>query len=364
MRVIISGGGSGGHIFPALAIANKLLEINKDTEILFVGAEGKMEMEIVPKAGFPIEGLNIRGLQRKLTFENLKFPFRLFSSLKKAKRILKNFKPDVVVGVGGYASGPMLRVAAKAGIPTLIQEQNSYAGLTNKWLSKKVDRICVAYAEMENFFPKEKIVFTGNPVRTDIVKNNEIKIQSYKHFGLDQNKKTILTVGGSLGARTLNAAFKKNVEILSNEAKDINFIWQVGKLYYEEYSKTETSQLGNVKALPFIDRMDLAYNCADLVICRAGALTISELCNIGQSAILVPSPNVAEDHQTKNAEALVKENAAVMVKDNEAETNLFPLAIKMVNDSQKLNALSSNVAQLAKPNAADLIAKEIITLVK
>ncbi len=362
MRVIISGGGSGGHIFPAIAIANELKEKIKDVEILFVGAEGKMEMNLVPKAGYKIEGLNVRGLQRKLTIKNLSFPFRLLGSLRKAKKILRSFKPDIVIGVGGYASGPMLHVSAKAKIPTLIQEQNSYAGLTNKLLAKKVDRICVAYDGMDKFFPKEKIVLTGNPVRSSLTGEKISKNQAYNHFGLDQNKKTVLSIGGSLGARTLNAAFKNNVDILSNEGKDINFIWQVGRLYYEVYSQTKTAQLENVYPLPFIDRMDLAYAAADLVVCRAGALTISELCNMGHSAILVPSPNVAEDHQTMNAMALVEKEAAIMVHDEEVSAELFPSAIKLVDDEQRLLSLSANVKQMARPNAVQQIVSEIIKL--
>ncbi len=364
MRVIISGGGSGGHIFPAIAIANGLKEKIKDAEILFVGAEGKMEMHLVPKAGYQIEGLDVRGLQRKLTLKNLSFPIRLFRSIRKAKKILRSFKPDVVIGVGGYASGPMLHVAAKAEVATLIQEQNSFPGLTNKLLAKRVDTICVAYDHMDRFFPKEKIVLTGNPVRSTLNSASTSKDQAYKHFGLDPNKKTVLSVGGSLGARTLNAAFDENLDLLSNEGSQINFIWQIGRFYEEAFKDSDTGKLPNVCPLTFIDRMDFAYAIADVVVCRAGALTISELTNMGHASILIPSPNVAEDHQTKNAEALVKSNAALLVKDDEVNEKLFPLAIKLVNDESQLKELSQNASKMAKPNALNQIVNEVLKLVQ
>ncbi len=362
MKVIISGGGSGGHIYPAIAIANELKRQQSTIDILFVGAKGKMEMEKVPKAGYPIEGLWISGFHRKLTLRNLLFPFKLISSLWKARRVLKRFKPDVVIGVGGFASGPTLEMAYRLGIPTLIQEQNSYAGMTNKLLAKKVNRICVAYQKMERFFPKEKIVWTGNPVRSDIMELDHRKAEGVQHFELDPTKETILLFGGSLGAKTLNEAMAANTSQIAKE-KDTQFIWQAGKLYIENYKNSETAALPNVQIRAFLDRMDLAYAVADVVICRAGALTISELSMVGKPAILVPSPNVAEDHQTQNAKALVDKDAAILVPDSKATERMIPTAIHIMRNSINKERLGRNILLLAKPNAAKEIVAEVLKLV-
>jgi len=363
MKIIISGGGTGGHVFPAIAIANALKEKEPNVDILFVGAQGKLEMEKVPKAGYPIKGLWISGFHRKLTLRNLMFPIKLISSLWKARSIIKNFKPDAVVGVGGYASGPTLQIAAGRGIPTLIQEQNSYPGVTNKLLAKKASKICVAYDGMDRFFPPEKLVFTGNPVRQDIWNMLSARNEAIKHFKFNNSKKIIICVGGSLGARTLNEAMRNSHELLSQHS-DIEILWQAGKLYIEEFKTSATAQLENVKITAFIDRMDLAYAMADAVIGRAGALTVSELCIVSKPAILVPSPNVSEDHQTANAMALVNKNAAIMVKDKEASAKLIPTMIELLNDEAKCKTLSENIYELAKPNAAEQIANEVMKLVE
>lgn len=363
MKVIISGGGTGGHIYPAIAIGHAIKEIEPDAEILFVGAKGKLEMEKVPKAGFPIEGLWISGFHRKLTLRNLLFPIKLIASLNKARSIIKRFKPDVVVGVGGYASGPILQMAASMKIPAVIQEQNSYAGVTNKILAKKVQKICVAYPNMEKYFPKEKLVFTGNPVRKDITDLADRYKEALNLFGLSQDKKTILLFGGSLGARTLNEAMKANTEVIRNNP-DVQWIWQMGKIYFDDFSNCETAQLDNVIPLAFLERMELAYAAADAVICRAGALTVSELCIVAKPAILVPSPNVAEDHQTKNAMALVDEEAALLVKDVEAKEKAITTAIDLLKDEAKMKALSTQIAKLKKEQAAIDIANEILALAK
>lgn len=363
MKVIISGGGTGGHIYPAIAIAHAVKSIAPDAEILFVGAKGKLEMEKVPKAGFPIEGLWISGFHRALTLRNLMFPIKLLSSLVKARGIIKRFKPDVVVGVGGYASGPILQMAVSAGIPALIQEQNSYAGITNKILAKKVDSICVAYPHMEKYFPAEKIILTGNPVRKDISDLQDRYKEALDHFGLRQNKKTILLFGGSLGARKLNEALRDNASLIADNP-DVQWIWQIGKIYFDEFSKCETAQLDNVISLPFLERMELAYAAADVVICRAGALTVSELCMVAKPAILVPSPNVAEDHQTKNAMALVNEQAAVLVKDEDVKKEGIKKALDLLMDAPLMSRLSENISRLKKENAAEVIANEIIKLAK
>jgi len=362
LKIIISGGGTGGHIFPAIAIANAIKSIRPDTEFLFVGAEGKMEMEKVPAAGYKIEGLWISGLQRKLTAANLSFPFKVISSLLKAKKILKQFKPDAAIGTGGFASGPMLQVAAKKGIATLIQEQNSYPGITNKLLSKKVDKICVAYNGMEKFFPKEKIIFTGNPVRQDILKMDGKKKRAMEFFGIDENKKTILVIGGSLGARTINesiinciGAFNKN---------NIQLIWQTGKGFYETAKEaTHNYSEKGIKAFDFIQKMDYAYAAADIIISRAGASSISELCLVKKPCILIPSPNVAEDHQTKNAMALVNYNAAILVKDSDAKNQLEEKIMKLVNDETECDKLSNNIGKLGMPDAAIVIANEVLRLI-
>jgi len=363
MKLIISGGGTGGHIYPAIAIANAVKDINPEAEILFVGAKGKLEMQKVPKAGFPIEGLWISGFHRKLTLRNLMFPIKLFSSLFKAGQIVSRERPDVVVGVGGYASGPLLQMATSRKIPALIQEQNSYAGVTNKLLAKKVQRICVAYPNMEKYFPEDKIIFTGNPVRKDITNLKEKKNEAIKHYKLDPNKKTTLLFGGSLGARTLNEAMKQNTKLIADHP-NLQWIWQMGSIYYEDFVQCETAALPNVIPMAFLERMDLAYAAADVVVCRAGALTVSELCIVGKPAILVPSPNVAEDHQTKNAMALSTEKAAVLLKDEEVKQQLVKEVTSLLNDEEKMQTLTLNIKKLAKVNAAKVIANEIIELAK
>jgi UDP-N-acetylglucosamine--N-acetylmuramyl-(pentapeptide) pyrophosphoryl-undecaprenol N-acetylglucosamine transferase len=330
-RVIISGGGTGGHIFPAIAIANALKKLDPATEILFVGANGRMEMEKVPAAGYKIIGLNIQGIQRKSIFKNLLFPVKLFNSVNKALQIIKDFKPDAAVGVGGYASGPLLYAASLKGIPYLIQEQNSYAGITNKWLGKKAEKICVAFDGMEQFFPAAKLIKTGNPIRRESVDVAGKKMQALEFYKLSTEKKTIMVTGGSLGARTLNNSVMASLDKII--AADVQLIWQTGKFYY----KNIIEQLGenyhpNIKIMEFVNRMDLAYAAADVIISRAGAGTIAELCVVKKPVILVPSPNVAEDHQTKNALALVHEQAAIFVADRDAETKLITKALELLND--------------------------------
>lgn len=351
MKVIISGGGTGGHVFPAIAIADAIKKQKPEAEILFVGAQGKIEMEKVPKAGYPIEGLWISGFQRRLTTKNLLFPFKLIGSLAKAWKIVSDFKPDVVVGVGGYASGPTLEVATRMGIPALVQEQNSFPGITNRLLAKKVNKICVAYDGMERYFPKEKIVETGNPVRQELFENlASKKAEAYRHFGLDENKKTIFVFGGSLGARTINQAMEANALYLADNETNVQVLWQAGKLYIDEMSESDTAKLPNIQIRAFIDRMDLAYAMADVVIGRAGALTISELCFVGKPAILVPSPNVSEDHQTKNAMALVEKEAAILVKDVNAKKEMVVKALEILDDNVLSERLSGNILGLKKDN--------------
>lgn len=362
-RFIISGGGTGGHIFPAIAIANALKELHPGSEILFVGAEGKMEMEKVPQAGYKIVGLPVAGFQRKLTLKNLLFPFKLMNSLLKARNVVKEFKPDVVIGVGGYASGPVLYAAGGKGIPTLIQEQNSYAGVTNKILSKKAKTICVAYPGMERFFPQEKIVYTGNPVRKDIVEYRLKKQEGLNLFGLSEQKSTIFIMGGSLGARTINKSVIANLDLLLESG--VQVIWQTGKFYYKECKELiDSKKASNIKVLEFIKDMNLAYAVADIVVSRAGALSISELCLVQKPVILVPSPNVAEDHQTKNAMALVEVDAAQMIKDEQAERVLVPAALKLLQNKEKQSIYCENIAKLGKPNAAADIATEVMKLIK
>lgn len=362
-KVIISGGGTGGHIFPAIAIANKIKEKYPAADILFVGAEGKMEMEKVPKAGYKIEGLPIRGLQRKLTLKNFAVPFKLLASLMKAKRIIKSFKPDIAIGVGGYASAATIRVAARQKVPTLIQEQNSYPGITNKILSKKAKTICVAYDNLDRFFPKEKIVKTGNPVRAEVAQIEGKRAQAFEHYGLDPNKKTILVIGGSLGARTLNESLKKDVQKIIDQ--DVQLIWQCGKFYHEQL-KIFIDELNseNIYFSDFLFEMDLAYAAADAIISRAGAISVSELCLIGKPVVLVPSPNVSEDHQTKNAMALVDVDAAVLIKDVEAREKLVTTIIEMMQNETQCKSLSANIKKLGIPDAADRILKEIEKLVE
>ncbi len=362
-KIIISGGGTGGHIFPAIAIANALKEQDNSIEILFVGAKGKMEMDRVPKAGYEIKGLWISGFHRKLTLKNLMFPFKLISSWFKAFSIVRGFKPDAAVGVGGYASGPTLDVAARLGVPTLIQEQNSYAGVTNRLLANKVSKVCVAYDGMDRFFAKDKIIFTGNPIRQAITKIAGKRAEAYQHFGLDPDKKTIVVVGGSLGARTINNAMEAAFDLIANN-QGVQVIWQAGKLYIEEFEAKETGQLPNVKLTKFINRMDLAYAVADLVISRAGAATISEICLVEKPSILVPSPNVSEDHQTKNAMALVNKDAAIMVKDKDAVNNMYQTALDLLKDEARLKVISKNVGELGMKNSATRIAKEVLSLIK
>ena len=360
-KIIISGGGTGGHIYPAIAIANAIKEKRPNTEILFVGANGKMEMEKVPKAGYEIVGLNIAGLQRKLTLKNFSFPFKLMQSLRKAKKIVKEFNPDIAIGVGGYASGPLLRQAGKLGVPTLLQEQNSYPGITNKLLAKKARKICVAYDNMNRFFEESKIIFTGNPVRKEILNIRGKEERAISHFGLDKSKKTILVIGGSLGARTVNNSIKAAAELFENE--NIQVLWQTGKFYHEEMKNFVSEKgLKNIHVHDFIYEMDLAYASADLVISRAGALSISELCLVGKPTILVPSPNVSEDHQTKNAMALVNQNASVLVKDIEAIEKLGNTAIELLKNETELTKLKTNIVRFGRPNAAEAIANEVFKI--
>jgi UDP-N-acetylmuramate--alanine ligase len=359
LKVIISGGGTGGHIYPAIAIANALKAMVKEVDVLFVGAEGRMEMEKVPEAGYPIKGLWISGFQRSLSIKNLLFPFKLLHSMFAARRIVKEFAPDVVVGVGGYASGPILKAAQYHGIPTLIQEQNSYAGVTNRLLAEKANVICVAYENMERYFPASKMVLTGNPVRTDILDIKGKKEEALKFFNLEASKKTILVIGGSLGARTINESIDAGFDNIIG--KDIQLIWQTGKLYYDIAKKTDNRhQTKLVRIFDFIKRMDLAYAAADVVISRAGALSISELCLVHKPTVLVPSPNVAEDHQTKNAMALVEKEAALMVRDEEAKEKLVEKTIALLADQNLKASLIQNIASLGRPNAANEIALEVL----
>jgi len=361
LKVIISGGGTGGHIYPAISIANALKQRVTDVSILFVGAEGRMEMEKVPAAGYPIVALPVEGLQRKLTLKNLLLPYKIWKSIRRASAIIKKFEPDVVVGVGGYVSGPVLWAAQRKKIPTLLQEQNSYAGVTNKILAKRATKICVAYEGMEKFFKKEKISLLGNPVRQDLQRNDEsLRVEAAAFFGLDAKKKTVLIVGGSLGARTLNQTMKNALPDVENG--DVQFIWQTGKLYFEQ-AKTAAQLATNVKVYDFIYRMEYAFALADVVISRAGAGTISELCVVAKPCIFVPSPNVSEDHQTKNAQALVVKNAALMITDANAQTQLIPTALELLKNETHCKELQSNIAALAKPNAAQDIVDELLKLV-
>lgn len=363
LRVIISGGGTGGHIFPAVSIANEIKAKRPDAKILFVGAEGRMEMQRVPAAGYPIKGLPIAGFNRKNLLKNIPVLFKILESRRMARRILRDFRPQVAVGVGGYASGPTLNVAESMGIPTLLQEQNSYAGVTNKLLAKKARKICVAYDGMSRFFPADKILFTGNPVRQNLLEGTVQKDDAVRSFGLVPGKRTILVIGGSLGARTLNESILGNLPLVKQQS-NVQFVWQTGK-YYSSAIKEELDRRGcpdNLKVMDFIADMKQAYAAADLVISRAGAGSISEFCLLGKPVILVPSPNVAEDHQTKNALALVQKNAALYVPDAEARRTLLPLAINTVADHEKLESLSHNIIQLARPNAASDIADEVIKL--
>ncbi|MDR1348778.1 MAG: undecaprenyldiphospho-muramoylpentapeptide beta-N-acetylglucosaminyltransferase [Prevotellaceae bacterium] len=363
IRIIISGGGTGGHIYPAVSIANTLKKRNPDIEILFVGATGRMEMEKVPAAGYRIIGLPVVGLQRRFTLKNLTALLKFIKSLNCAKRIIQDFAPNVVVGVGGYASAPILRAAARLKIPTLIQEQNSYAGLTNKLLAKKAEKICVAYNGMHKFFPEQKTVLTGNPVRQDLFDVKNLENEAYEFFNLDKSKKTLLVIGGSLGARTLNMVIIKELNRINNN--NIQLIWQTGKNNFTQaQNEVAYSALNNTRVFDFIYRMDLAFAAADIIISRAGAGTISELCIVAKPCILVPSPNVTEDHQTKNAMALVNENAAIKVTDKDAQNDLIDTVLQTLGNEEKMNMLGNNISKFAMPNAADNIVDEILKLVK
>ncbi|QBQ40221.1 undecaprenyldiphospho-muramoylpentapeptide beta-N-acetylglucosaminyltransferase [Sphingobacterium psychroaquaticum] len=362
-KIIISGGGTGGHIFPAIAIANALKRLQPEVEILFVGANGRMEMERVPAAGYKIVGLDIQGINRQSIWKNVLLPFKMIKSLLKARSVIKEFNADVAVGVGGYASGPLLMMANMVGLPTLIQEQNSYAGVTNKKLAKKAQKICVAYAGMDKFFPGDKVILTGNPIRRESVEIDGKRAEALAFYGLAEGKKTILVTGGSLGAGTLNKCVKAAVELLKE--KDIQVIWQCGSYYYEALEATVGSSLpATIKLMPFLQRMDYAYAAADIVVSRAGAGTISELCVVGKPVVLVPSPNVAEDHQTKNANALVEKNAAVLVADRQAETELMEVVIALMGDEKRCSELGNNIKQLARLDADMVIAKEVLKLIK
>jgi UDP-N-acetylglucosamine--N-acetylmuramyl-(pentapeptide) pyrophosphoryl-undecaprenol N-acetylglucosamine transferase len=373
IKAIISGGGTGGHIFPALSIANKLKELNPETEILFVGAEGRMEMEKVPAAGYEIVGLPVAGLQRKLTLSNLALPFKVIRSVRMAKKVIKEFKPDIAIGVGGYASAPLLWAATRLGIPTLIQEQNGFAGLTNKILGKKADCICVAYEGMERFFPADKIVFTGNPIRKEIVPATaEMKEEAFRFYELDPEKKHLFIVGGSLGSGTLNNAMKKWITDGCPGGEDMEVIWQCGKYYkpsIDAFMKEAAEKgfggntLGSITHSDFIKRMDLAYAAADVVISRSGASSISELCAAHKAAIFVPSPNVTEDHQTHNAMDLVNKKAGMIVKDSEAAEKLMDTACRLINDPEKISDIEKNVAALAKIDAAMTIAEQVYRII-
>jgi UDP-N-acetylglucosamine--N-acetylmuramyl-(pentapeptide) pyrophosphoryl-undecaprenol N-acetylglucosamine transferase len=357
-RFIISGGGTGGHIYPAVAIANELKSRFPEAEFLFVGAKDKMEMQKVPQEGYAIKGLWIAGIQRKITLDNAMFPLKLTSSLLNSFKIIKNFQPDVVIGTGGFASGAVLKVASMLGIPTVIQEQNSYPGITNKLLAKKANKICVAYENLERFFPKDKMILTGNPVRQDLI-NEASKSEAVAYFKLDANKKTLLVLGGSLGARRINQLIEKELDFLLSQ--NIQIIWQCGKLYLNDYSKY--NEKDNVQVVAFIDRMDLVYAAADVVISRSGASSVSELCIVGKPTIFIPSPNVAEDHQTKNAKAISDKNGAILIKETELESQFETIFSDLNSNESKQVELSQNIKKLALPNATKQIADEIMKLV-
>lgn len=357
-KVIISGGGTGGHIYPAIAIADELKSRNKQTDILFVGAKDRMEMQKVPEAGYPIKGLWIAGLQRKLNLDNLMLPFKLIKSFSDCKKILKEFKPDVVIGTGGYASAPLVRVASKKGIPCVIQEQNSYAGITNKLLSKKANKICVAFEGMEKFFPESKIVHTGNPVRKDIVSIEINQAKAREKFGLDANRKTLLVLGGSLGAKAINELVKNNLDLFKE--LELQVLWQCGAYYINEYKDFETDQ---VKVKAYISEMPMAYAAADVIISRAGALAIAELCLVGKPSVFIPSPNVAEDHQTKNAQAIVNHDAAMLIREQEVNNTFASRFIKLMQNDKKQKLFSENIKKLAKPNATSEIVDVVEKLI-
>jgi len=358
-KFIISGGGTGGHIYPAIAIANELKSRFPKAEFLFVGAQDKMEMQKVPQAGYEIKGLWIAGLQRKLTMQNLLFPVKLISSLWKSRAIIKSFKPDVVIGTGGFASGPLLQMANSLNIPTLIQEQNSYPGITNKLLSKKANKICVAYENLDRFFPNDKMILTGNPVRQDLISIDSKRAEAIKYFNLDPAKKTLLILGGSLGARRVNQLIEKELDFFASQ--NVQIIWQCGKFYLDEYKKFDSN---NVQVLAFIDRMDLFYAAADFVISRAGASSVSELSIVGKPVLFIPSPNVAEDHQTKNAKSIVDKKGALMIKESELDENFRFVFSDLVANENLQKQLSENIKKLAKVNATNDIVDEIVKLIK
>ncbi len=362
LKIIIAGGGTGGHVFPALAIAHAIKELRSYAQILFVGAKGKMEMEKVPAAGYHILGLNISGLHRRFTWKNFLVPFKLCDSMVRSRNIVKRFRPHLVIGVGGYASGPVMRAAAKMGIPTLIQEQNSYAGITNKLLAKRASKICVAYEGMEQFFAKEKIFLTGNPVRKDILEGRDNKEEALKFFDLKHGKKVVLVVGGSLGAYSINEAVRQSLDLLME--KEIQLIWQTGRHYQVPDEVLSKFSGSGIQVMPFIDRMDLAYAASDLVVSRAGAIAVSEICALQKPSVLVPSPNVAEDHQTKNAMALVNLHAAVLVPDNQAAEKLGQEVVDLVFDNNRIYKLQENITRMAYRDAAKNIANVALSLVK
>jgi UDP-N-acetylglucosamine--N-acetylmuramyl-(pentapeptide) pyrophosphoryl-undecaprenol N-acetylglucosamine transferase len=353
-KFILSGGGTGGHIYPAIAIANELKLQFPDAEFLFVGAQDKMEMQKVPQAGYEIKGLWIAGLQRKLTLQNLMFPLKLATSLLESRRIIRQFKPNAVIGTGGFASGPLLQAAGQAGIPTVIQEQNSFPGITNKLLSKRANAICVAYENLERFFPKEKIVLTGNPVRQDLIDIESKREEAIAFYGLDPNKKTLLVLGGSLGARRINQLIEKELQYFI--AQDVQILWQCGKLYFEDYKKYSQQ---HVRVVDFIERMDFVYAAADIIVSRAGASSVSELCIVGKPVIFIPSPNVAEDHQTKNAQAIVEAKGAILLKESVLDNEFSLVFEALLKDEGKQQQLSANIKKIARPNAVKVIVEEI-----
>jgi UDP-N-acetylglucosamine--N-acetylmuramyl-(pentapeptide) pyrophosphoryl-undecaprenol N-acetylglucosamine transferase len=358
-KVIVSGGGTGGHIYPAIAIAKEIERRYPDTQFLFVGAKDRMEMEKVPQAGFEIEGLWISGIQRKFTLENAKFPLKLMSSLFASEKILKKFQPDVVIGTGGFASGPLLRMATQKGIPTLIQEQNSYAGITNKLLSKSVQKICVAYDQMQRFFPAAKIIKTGNPVRADLLDISSKRGTAFAKYDLSPNSKVLLVLGGSLGARAINQLMEKELPFLKKLG--IQVLWQTGKLYYKQYKHLEED---GVQVMAFIDQMDMAYAASDIIVSRAGASSVSELCIVGKATIFIPSPNVAEDHQTKNAQAIAGQDAAILIKENELDARFEEELQELLTNEAKRNALGVAIKRLALPGATSAIVDEVEKLWK
>ncbi|MCM8567877.1 undecaprenyldiphospho-muramoylpentapeptide beta-N-acetylglucosaminyltransferase [Gramella jeungdoensis] len=359
LRVILSGGGTGGHIYPAIAIADEIKRRHPSAEILFVGAKDRMEMEKVPQAGYEIEGLWISGVDRSFSLKNFIFPFKLMSSLSKSRKIIKKFRPDVVIGTGGFASGPLLRVAISKGIPTLIQEQNSLPGITNRILSKYANTICAAYEKVKEVFPAEKTIITGNPVRQDLLEVNELREEAIEYFKLSKEKKTVLVLGGSLGARRINRLIETYLKKFREE--EIQLIWQIGKLYYEDYKKYESS---NVKTKEFINRMDLAYAAADVIISRAGAGSVSELCIVGKPVLFIPSPNVAENHQAKNAMAVTEHDAALMIEEDELTERFEPCFFSLLKDERRLERFSANIKKLALPHATSAIVDEVEKLIE